>query len=707
MFAEPVPAAIGAGQDHDAEQHERAGRHATLRHRHRKTQILPRLDPRLGPEASGHLLRRQAERGRVGAEESERVGGAGQILDAAALDRLEIGLPDAQALREFRQRPAEPLARGAQFRAEPGGRRKLLDLLHSSLACRRTTRQLIQGAIWRAKRPRSAAWGETRRAAPDKKGGMKRLLIALLLLAPAARATDFGAFLAGQFAASQGDFGAAATDMMDALDADPGSAALRRDAFTLSLLAGRPEAASLAADLPDDPAAQLVLANAKARAGDWQGAELIYAELPHQGALDTLRPMLVAWAQQAQGRTDRALQTLQAAMAGDHLTVFYLLHAALIADVDHRDGLAARLYGELQHAAAGLNLRLAQILASWQARSGHPDQARATIDAAVRGLPDLRIVKQGLLASMDQVQVGDAKQGIAEAYASVAGVLHGQEDGALPALLLRLALAMNPDLGEARLIAAELAANDHQDKLAAADLAAFPASDPLAPLAQLRLAGIEARLGQTQKAQSMLETLAREHPDSPDPLSALGNLYSDEHRYKDAIAAYSDAIARVPHPGKNEWALFYLRGTAEERAHDAHAAESDMQTALKLAPDQPFALNFLGFSWTEENRNLKQARDMIERALQQRPDDGAIVDSLGWVMLRQGDVAGAVRTLERAAELEPNDPTITGHLGDAYWAAGRHVEAEDQWRRALVLNPEPDDAARIETRLKRATASAK
>jgi Flp pilus assembly protein TadD len=85
--------------------------------------------------------------------------------------------------------------------------------------------------------------------------------------------------------------------------------------------------------------------------------------------------------------------------------------------------------------------------------------------------------------------------------------------------------------------------------------------------------------------------------------------------------------------------------------------------------------------------------------VQQRPNDGSIVDSLGWVMLRQGDRAGAIRTLERAVELEPEDPTINGHLGDAYWAVGRRREAEFQWRRALTLHPEAEDAAKLEAKL--------
>ena len=90
---------------------------------------------------------------------------------------------------------------------------------------------------------------------------------------------------------------------------------------------------------------------------------------------------------------------------------------------------------------------------------------------------------------------------------------------------------------------------------------------------------------------------------------------------------------------------------------------------------------------------------MIEKAVQRRPNDGAIVDSLGWVMLRQGEVTEAVKTLERAVELDPEDASINGHLGDAYWAAGRKLEATYQWRRALIFNPEPDDAAKLEAKL--------
>ena len=138
---------------------------------------------------------------------------------------------------------------------------------------------------------------------------------------------------------------------------------------------------------------------------------------------------------------------------------------------------------------------------------------------------------------------------------------------------------------------------------------------------------------------------------------------------------------------------------AEERSHQWPKAKADFEHALKLSPDQPFVLNYLGYSLADMGHDLTEARQMIQRAAERRPNDGAITDSLGWVMLRQGHSQEAVKTLERAAELEPEDSTINGHLGDAYAAVGRKTEALYQWRRALTFNPEPDDKAKLEAKL--------
>jgi Flp pilus assembly protein TadD len=166
------------------------------------------------------------------------------------------------------------------------------------------------------------------------------------------------------------------------------------------------------------------------------------------------------------------------------------------------------------------------------------------------------------------------------------------------------------------------------------------------------------------------------------------------------VAAYDRALARVKAPQRSAWPLFYARGIAEERAHDWPRAQADLERALQLAPDQPYVLNYLGYTWADQGQNLQQARQMLTRAAELRPNDGSIVDSLGWVLLRQGDTKGAVKSLERAVEMLPEDPTINGHLGDAYWAVGRQREAQFQWRRALILHPDPDEVAKLEGKLR-------
>ena len=128
--------------------------------------------------------------------------------------------------------------------------------------------------------------------------------------------------------------------------------------------------------------------------------------------------------------------------------------------------------------------------------------------------------------------------------------------------------------------------------------------------------------------------------------------------------------------------------------------EADMKKALELFPDQPHVLNYLGYSWIDQGINLDAGMDMIRRAVEQRPDDGYIVDSLGWAYYRLGKYEDAAKHLERAVELKPDDPTINDHLGDAYWHIGRELEAQFQWSHARDLKPEPDDLKQIEEKLR-------
>ena len=110
-------------------------------------------------------------------------------------------------------------------------------------------------------------------------------------------------------------------------------------------------------------------------------------------------------------------------------------------------------------------------------------------------------------------------------------------------------------------------------------------------------------------------------------------------------------------------------------------------------------MNYLAYSWVERHSHLEQAQDMLVRAVELRPEDGYIVDSLGWVYYRLGKYQEAAEKLERAVELQPQDATINDHLGDAYWRTGRRREARVQWQRALSLDPEAELVPKIEKKL--------
>jgi Flp pilus assembly protein TadD len=111
-------------------------------------------------------------------------------------------------------------------------------------------------------------------------------------------------------------------------------------------------------------------------------------------------------------------------------------------------------------------------------------------------------------------------------------------------------------------------------------------------------------------------------------------------------------------------------------------------------------LNYLGYSLIEKKLNLQEAMEMVKKAVELRPNDGYIIDSLGWAYYQLGDYEQAVTHIERAVELLPADPIIAEHLGDAYWRVGRKLEAKFQWQHARDNKPEPADLARIEGKLK-------
>ncbi|WP_376099937.1 tetratricopeptide repeat protein [Roseomonas sp. CCTCC AB2023176] len=520
-------------------------------------------------------------------------------------------------------------------------------------------------------------------------------------LAPSMRGA-FGAYLAGRFATSESDAGVAAEALMRALQADPDEPELLARAFNAAVMDGRAEAARLARRLPENQLAALLLAGSDAQAGRWDRAEQRIRSLPRQGSAQVLQPLLLAWTQAGRGNVDAALATLRPLTEGGRLRGVASLHAAMIADVANRPREAERFIRVALADAAEPNLRLLTVAAGILARAGRESDAAALFDTMAVGTDDVALAAgpAARRAAMATRAVASAVEGMAEAQVALGAALRGQGAPELALTLAQLSLRLRPNFAPALLLAAESLADDRHPEAAITALQSVPATDPMAPLAALRRASLLDRVDRAEDALAVLRGLGEAFPNAPQPPARLGDILRARGRAAEAAAAYDLAISRVGAPRSSDWPLLYARGLARERAGDWPAAEADFRGALRLQPEQPYVLNHLAYSWVERGERLDEARAMLERAVALRPEDGNIIDSLGWALFRLGDIPGAIRWLERATEFEPRNAVINDHLGDAYWAAGRQAEARFQWRRALGLELEPGESTKIEAKLR-------
>ncbi|MCU0910214.1 MAG: tetratricopeptide repeat protein [Rhodobacteraceae bacterium] len=543
---------------------------------------------------------------------------------------------------------------------------------------------------------------------PARRFGIAAALALAVLAAPHARAEDglAGAYLAARSASGSSDYEAAAQYYTMALVLDPSNAVLMESAAISQVALGRldlavPVARRLREVAPGNQMAELVLLASDLAAVEYAAVAEGYAGDRSVGPL--VDGLIRAWVQLALGNAGEALTLFDALISDPALAPFGAYHKALaLALVGDFEGAEALFSGEggaeFAPTRRGVVAHV-EVLTQLE----RYDDALAQIDRAFGADPDPTV--QALRARVESRQsmpfdlIASPRDGLAEVFFTVAGALAGEADDSYTLVYARLAEALSPSHTDAVLLSASILERQEQFDLATAAYNSIGRDDPAFHLAELGRAEALRSSGKTEAAIEVLTQLARTHPDLPDVQRALGDILRAEERFDEAVAAYDAAIAALPGENPSHWVLYYVRGISHERGKRWEQAERDFRKALELSPDQPQVLNYLGYSYLEMDQNLDEALGMIERAVEQRPDDGYIVDSLAWALYRLGRYEEAVAPMERAAALMPVDPIVNDHLGDVYWAVGRRNEAEFQWRRALSFGPEDEDATRIRRKL--------
>jgi tetratricopeptide (TPR) repeat protein len=525
---------------------------------------------------------------------------------------------------------------------------------------------------------------------------------------PATPQSALGSYLAAQHAQMVHDYRDAANFLDRALAADTGNYDLVRHTFLLRVSDGHlaeavPLAQRIVAIDGRSGLAGLVLLEQDLKAGKYDTVVQEAQAMPREGAQRFAVPLMLAWAEAGRGQFGPALQALDTMNGVNGIAPLHDLHTALIEDyTDHVDEAAAA-YAKVIAGPQAPTWRVAEVAGNFYERHSRAEDAKHLYDRIGDEQGTVDIASAGLARIAKGTQpprvIASPADGAAEGMFDLAGLLNVPETADAALVYARLALDLAPHFALAQMLVAEI--RDAQQRPAEA-LALYEAVDPQSPyawLAQLRAALELDSLGRTDDAIARLKALAAARPTRSEPLIEVGDLLRSHQRYGEAVAAYDAAVARTPQPEADDWRLFYSRGVAEERSDNWVRAEADLKRALALQPNQPLVLNYLGYSWIDKGQNLDDALGMIRHAVDLSPDDGYIVDSLGWAYFRLRDFDHATQYLERAIELLPEDPTINDHLGDAYWRDGRLAEARYQWKRALQFQPEADEVRGIETKL--------
>ena len=516
-----------------------------------------------------------------------------------------------------------------------------------------------------------------------------------------------GPYLAARNAQLENDFQAAARYFSLALTQDPANEDLMESTILALVGQGDIERAvavsrRLSALNTSIQVANMVLLAESAKAEDYDAVIALLQSGVLVGPL--VDSLALAWVQVGQGNMSAAIGSFDKVASGEGTQSFGLYHKALaLAMVGDLEGAEAILSGQagtsIPPTRRGI-IAQSEILSQLERNS----DALTLIDTVFGDdLDPVLLDLRARLASGDTLaltSIRSPSDGLAEVFFSVAGALSGEANDGYTIVYTRIAEYLRPDHRDAILLTAQLLENMGRYELATAAYNRIPRDDPAFHSAELGRAEALRLSGKVDAAIEVLQQLSESHAEQSAVHMALGDVLRRLSRYDEASEAYDRALSLYEAPDQAQWSLFYLRGITHERMDRWDLAEADFRKALELNPDQPQVLNYLGYSLVEMKIKLDEALDMIERAVKERPNDGYITDSLGWVLYRLGRFDEAVGHMERAAELTPVDPIVNDHLGDVYWSVGRKREAEFQWNRAMSFDPEEEDGERIRRKLK-------
>ena len=512
-----------------------------------------------------------------------------------------------------------------------------------------------------------------------------------------------GSFLAARQALYFNDVSQSANFYLETLRADSDNSSLLQQAFLTLYLRGdiiqaaatasQMEGLNITASFRSEPATAIAI-----RDQDWQAVELLAESIGEHSPSIGLSALIKGWALIASGQGDAGLtHFMQGSNIGnepsDRSAPHIILHTALMAEYIGNVDEAISAVTTIQEAE--MSQLTALQIASLLARHGNIKQANQFIDMRLRPTFDKARIKD-LIADPAINTPPSIAQNLSSGVIDFA--IQAQQSSEVRVLMARLHLArfLDPESDLANLLLGQQQISSGLLDDATASLSRIRLDGSLGQPAMIALADLANDRERFDEAILILDEAIRLNPNDGYLYKQLGDSHRRARQYRDASKAYRSALEL----GHGTSDTHRNLGMVLEQMNKDDSAEKHLLMAIEMNPADAFAMNYLGYWWADQGRNLDDAIALIERAVELRPDSGFFIDSLGWVHYRLGNLQEAVAYLEQATALEPADPEITGHLGDVYWRLGRHDEARFKWRYALALADDEDDIQKLEARIK-------
>lgn len=519
-------------------------------------------------------------------------------------------------------------------------------------------------------------------------------------------ASFYGPFVAATLAQHNEEYAEAARYYLTALNSDPDSRFVADRAFFQLLYAGRmEEAGKLAVNLQEreggsnDDLVRIMYVLEAYHRQDWNEVRNRLSAANDTGFGFLVSPILKAWSHAAENDLSAAEAALSPLLDDPRLKSIGEEHKAYILDhLQHYDA-ATTAYLALANAEKPSSYQPMVAYAHMLFQRGDAATARDFLGQQTKRfnnnsflLRESMRMSAGFPPSQDAATPNGAAGAVF--YSLGSEFAHGQSPQAA-VVYMRIASYLMPEVAEIYLLLGDMLERLEIPGAAASAYASVPDISPLRQLAHIKHIGALRSAGQVGAAEDMVRRGLREDPNNQTLLVTMGDITRERKEYAEAVVYYGQAIDQIKQPRASDWFVFFARGVSYEQLGDWDKAEADLVSALRLKPNEPSVLNYLGYSWIDRGENVDEAKKLIEKAIEQTPNDGFIMDSFGWVHYLTGDYGQAVDLLEQAVKLEPMDPTINHHLGDAYWRVGRKIEARFQWRHALDSEPTETEKTEI------------